>query len=183
MNKLTVFSFAALLTTFNFSCVEGTVSDNASIHEAVVFPGAKQLASEVDASLPSMGLIQIPPQTFTFDIPQGIAQLSKVGALSLTVQKNTLSDTNLAFVNEVIVFAQPSDHSAPMVVISDYIVPSNPGRSIDMPVSDIPTFIQYASDGSVDLNIQLVVDVANIPVTQEVFDYDLDLGLAIAVKK
>jgi hypothetical protein len=182
MNKLTVLSFAALLTTFNFSCVEGTVSDSASIHEQVVFPGAKQLGLE-DAALPPSGLIQIPPQTFTFDISQVIAQLSKVGTLSLTVQKNTLSDTNMAFVNEVIVFAQPSDHSSPMVVISDYMVGSNPGPSIDMPVSDIPTFIQYASDGSVDLNIQLIVDVANIPVNQEVFDYDLDLGLAIAIKK
>ena len=183
MKKLTAISFAVLLTAFNFSCVEGTVSDNASIHEQVSLPGSKQLASEVAAAPFLSGQIQLPPQTFTFDISQAVSQLSQVGTLSLTVQKNTISNTDLNFVNEVVVLVQPSDGSAPVVVISDYMVPANPGPSIDMPVLDIPTFIQYASNGSVDLSIQLIVNVDNIPADPSELSYDLGLDVAITVKK
>lgn len=191
MNKVAVLSFAALFAACAFSacvqgCVQGNIADTASVHEQVLFPGAKTLASELSDSgtpLPTSGTFQVPEQNFTFDISDALSKLSQIGTVDVSVQRNELSDANLNYINEVIVAAQPTDNSSPAVVLSDYMVANNPGQSIDMPVSNTSEFIQLVERGEVQLNITLVVNAENIPVDPVEISYDLNLAVSINVKK
>lgn len=180
MKSLSILGFSILFEVCALTCcVSGNLSDTASFQKQISVPGAGELGSD----LQGVGVVQLPEQTFNFDVSSAFIDLNKVGTLSLTVPHNSLSNSDLSFISEVVVSIQPQNSSEPAINVSDYMVSPTPGTTIEMPVENLPTFLSYVSGGPCTIGITISVNPAKAPPNASTLDYTLDLGLDIKVSK
>lgn len=177
-------SFISLFAAVAYvGCISGTVSDDLSISEQVVLPGAGSLANDLaDAGIPTPApgsTFTLPVQQFSFDTSDAVSKLVKYGTVSVVVKSSKLSNTDLSFVSSVLVQMQPQDQSLPALTLSDFTTRSpSTSATIDLPTQNTDKVLPYLEKPET-LSITMSVNASALPANDTAINYDLVLETQI----
>lgn len=167
MNKLTILAFPALFAACAFAgCVNGTISDDVSISESIPVPAATPLMT---------GAVQLPSQSFSFDVSGPISDLTKLGTLSLAVKHNALYGADTSVVQHVVIDIAPKDGSYPPIEVS--------GAGGEEMSVNTPVLLMVLLEGPTTLTVTMTVDASKLSTEASELSYELELGADLSVKK
>ena len=180
MKKLSLLAFSALGIACLYGCVNGTVSDGAQVSEQVAIPGTSTL---LDGGGLASSLATTLTFTYPVDITSAMSNLTQFGPTTLAVKASTLTGDNLAFVENVSIQLQPNDGSSPAVEVASLATVSNGGNTLNLPVENEATLLQYLTDKADQLTIAITVNLADLPTNEQTLTYNLTVAASVKIDK
>ena len=165
---------AIALTLAMAACTNGQADVDVSLSNVATFP-----AAPADAVALAEGTTVVTDAFVTVDLQKDLESLSKVGAVTADISRNTISGGDLSFVDHVKATIETEDGSMPVQVLSDRDVPAG-SSVIDLSpllISD-SVVLAYLSEGKVDIHFYITGNIPDRPVT---LTYSLDAHLSVAV--
>lgn len=178
-------TIALLSLVAAFGCVQATVSDSVSKTTEVQIANPYPQLSSV--GIPSTTL---PPQSVSVDISGTLADLNKIGAISLTVNKNDVQSQtgDFSFIDELKITLSPDTNNTsglPELIILDVQLTQDQKASSTLsllPSADGNTLYSYFSSGGLNMNFTFTVS-GHVP-TQGLDIIDtLDVSVSAQVNK
>ncbi len=164
--KTTFSRFAALLPLAIAACTNGQGQADVTMENAVTFPGVPASVDGVAVpvgSLPTEALTT--DGAITVDVQDELESMGKLGTLSATVSKNSLSGAELSLIDHIKTTIATADGKMPVEVLTDVDVPKN-ATEIDLPLS-IPAseVLAYLEEGKVTIHFYVTGSLSAAPVT------------------
>jgi hypothetical protein len=166
---------AIALTTALAACTNGQGDVDVSLNNVATFPAAPPEAVAL-----ADGATVTTDAFVTVDLQKDIESLSKFGEITAEISKDTISGTDLSFVDHVKATIVTEDGTMPVQVLADRDVPGG-SSVIDLSpllISD-SLVLAYLSEGKVDIHFYITGAIPDRPVT---LTYSLDAHLSVAVR-